>query len=77
MTDVTVRYSVAFRKREGSAMVRTSPAAAQAATPTPPAEPSPTARLLALAYWIERQVRAGALKDYRRTPRASASRTRE
>ena len=61
MSDVTVSFPVAFRKREGSALV----ARPRTEAPAPPAEPSPTARLLALAYWIERQVQAGAFKDYR------------
>lgn len=61
MSDVTVSFPAAFRKRDGSALVaRSGPVAAA------PAEASPTARLLALAYWLDRQVQTGALKDYRK-----------
>ena len=62
MSDVTVSYKVGFRKRNGSAAVArtvTAPAAASAASPSSPA------RVLALAHFVERQVRSGALKDYR------------
>ena len=70
MTDVTVSYRVAFRKRDGSALAPRPRAAtrqgeAGPAVPALPAEPSPAARMLALAHWIERQVRSRALKDYR------------
>lgn len=67
MTGPTIRYQVRFRGRE-SALVAPRAADAAQATTTPTAAsgaPTPTARLLALAYAIERHVRAGTLRDYR------------
>jgi hypothetical protein len=62
----TIRYRVRFRGRAESALVapragRTGKAATGA--------PSPAARVLALAYAVERHVRAGTIKDYREAAR--------
>jgi len=80
MSDLTVRYRVSFRKREGSALVAVSrpdvqpgartDATALASTPDATvrdtaAPAHPTARLLALAHRVERMVEAGELRDYR------------
>jgi hypothetical protein len=79
MTGPTIRYQVRFRSAEESRLVaalaaRTADAgkeASEAPTAPRPTSGAPgaavpaTARVLALAYAIERQVRAGALANYR------------
>jgi site-specific DNA recombinase len=78
--ETTVAHDVAFRRREGSALVAVARHkalhAADVAAAPPAAAPDdaassaatdayPTARLLALAHRIERLVDAGELRDYR------------
>jgi len=83
VTGPTIRYQVRFRGRTGSALVaprarETAPvgkrapdasAEPSAASGSPCAAGTATARLLALAHAIDRQVRAGTLRDYREAAR--------
>ena len=57
---MTFTFRAAFRKRAGSRLVANS---------MPSAEAWHAARLLALAYWIDRQVQSGAWQDYREAAR--------
>lgn len=78
-------YRVAFRRRGESGLVAArgpqarvagrmtqassdAPAAPTASTAAP-AAPAPAARVLALAYAVERQVRAGAIRNHREAAR--------
>ena len=54
MKGVTVKYRAQFGKRP----TEKEPA------PDTPAPPSRVARMLALAYWVERQVDSGRIRDY-------------
>ncbi len=65
MSGSTVRFKVAFsaqRRRDGKA-VRIEEAGE---TPLQPQKPQPSriARMLALAYYVERQIESGEIKDY-------------
>jgi len=68
MTAVTVEYTVSFaKKREQPRMKRSAKAESpKERFPSSKAGPSATrtARLLALAHYIERSVESGLLKDY-------------
>lgn len=65
MSGPAIRYRVRFQGRAESRLVapraRRGGQAAQASSDAP----TPAARVLALAYAVERQVRAGTLRDYR------------
>lgn len=82
MIGPAVGYRVAFRRRGESALVAARGAQARGAgrtaqaspnTPTAPTAapnaPTPAARVLALAYAVEQQVRAGTLRNYREAAR--------
>ncbi len=68
MSGSTVRFKVAFRAqklRDGKA-VRIEEAGETPAEPqaTPKPQATRIARMLALAYFVERQIEVGAIKDY-------------
>lgn len=78
MSGPAVRYQVAFRRRAESGLVAprgalprgagkaTQPSREAHTAPTAaPAAPTPATRVLALAYAVERQVRTGAIRNYR------------
>jgi len=81
VTAPTIRFQVRFRGRDSALVaprVRKGSQAAQASSDAPAAPtaltaargaPTPAARVLALAYSVERQVRTGAIRNYREAAR--------
>lgn len=65
MTGPTIRFQVRFRGRESALVAPRARRAGEAAT----GSPTSAARVLALAYAVERAIRAGTLRDYREAAR--------